>query len=120
MPVFGQRQLSGETKLRFSLEELNNLGSVLMIATIGQLFCTTACLTSASRMTYAFARDGGLPFSDALRRVNPASKSPSVAVWFAAITAGLFTILVPYVTIAAVCVTKAGSLVLPRFGTGAR
>ena len=32
VPVFGQRQLSGETKLRFSLEELNNLGSVLMIA----------------------------------------------------------------------------------------
>ncbi|MEQ1949120.1 MAG: PIG-L family deacetylase [Bryobacteraceae bacterium] len=31
-PAFGQRQFSGETKLRFALDELNNLGSVLMIA----------------------------------------------------------------------------------------
>jgi amino acid transporter len=55
-------------------------------------------------MCYAFARDGGLPFSSALRHVNPASKSPSAAVWFASITAAMFTILVPYTTIAAVCV----------------
>ena len=33
-------------------------GPVLLIATIGQLFCTTACLTSASRMLFAFSRDG--------------------------------------------------------------
>ena len=81
------------------------LASVLLALIIAaQYLCGLAALTSASRMTYAFARDGGLPFSDALRRVNPASKSPSVAVWFAAIAAALFTILVPYVTIAAVCV----------------
>jgi amino acid transporter len=36
-------------------------GTVLMIATIGQLFCTTACLTSASRMLFAFSRDGAVP-----------------------------------------------------------
>ena len=77
---------------------------LLALIIAAQYLCGLAALTSASRMTYAFARDGGLPFSDALRRVNPASKSPSVAVWFAAIAAALFTILVPYVTIAAVCV----------------
>ena len=36
-------------------------GTVLLIATIGQLFCTTACLTSASRMLFAFSRDGAVP-----------------------------------------------------------
>ncbi len=36
-------------------------GTVLMIATLGQLFCTTACLTSASRMLFAFSRDGAVP-----------------------------------------------------------
>mgnify|MGYP007019759305 CR=1 FL=1 len=46
-----------------------------------------AALKSAACRTHAFTRDGGRPFSDALRRVNPASKSPSVAVWFAAISA---------------------------------
>jgi amino acid transporter len=69
-----------------------------------QYLCGLAALTSASRMTYAFARDGGLPMSNLLRRVNPLTKSPSVAVWTTAISAALFTILVPYTTIAAVCV----------------
>lgn len=78
--------------------------SLLSLIVVAQYLCGLAALTSASRMTYAFARDGGLPFSAALRRVNPNTKSPSVAVWFAAVAAALFTILVPYTTIAAVCV----------------
>jgi amino acid transporter len=77
---------------------------LLVLIVIAQYLCGLAALTSTSRMTFAFARDGGLPFSSALRRVNPGSKSPSVAVWFASIAAALFTILVPYATIAAVCV----------------
>lgn len=32
---------------------------VLIISTVGQLFCGAACLTSASRMCYAFSRDRG-------------------------------------------------------------
>ena len=35
--------------------------AVVLISTIGQLFCGLACLTSASRMCFAFARDRGLP-----------------------------------------------------------
>ncbi len=34
---------------------------VLIIATIGQLFCGMACLTSSSRMCYAFSRDRAVP-----------------------------------------------------------
>jgi amino acid transporter len=36
-------------------------GTVLLISTIGQLFCTMACLTSCSRMLFAFSRDGAVP-----------------------------------------------------------
>ena len=32
---------------------------VMIISTVGQLFCGAACLTSASRMCYAFSRDRG-------------------------------------------------------------
>ena len=34
---------------------------VILISCIGQLFCGMACVTSASRMTYAFARDRAIP-----------------------------------------------------------
>ena len=43
--------------------------------------CGLACLTSTSRMMYAFARDGGLPASNLLRRVHPTLKTPVAAVW---------------------------------------
>ena len=43
---------------------------VLIIATIGQLFCGAAGLTSASRTWYAFARDRGIPGSALFSRVN--------------------------------------------------
>jgi amino acid transporter len=34
---------------------------VVLIATIGQLFCGMACVTSCSRMMYAFSRDRAVP-----------------------------------------------------------
>jgi len=34
---------------------------VLIVATAGQLFCATACLTSCSRMLFGFSRDGAVP-----------------------------------------------------------
>ncbi len=79
-------------------------GTLLVGIVAAQYLCGLAALTSASRMTYAFARDGGLPCSNLLRTINAISKSPSVAVWTSAVSAALFTILVPYTTIAAVCV----------------
>jgi len=54
-------------------------GTVLLIATTGQLFCTTACLTSASRMLFAFSRDGAVPGAKLWARVNK-SKTPVYAV----------------------------------------
>jgi amino acid transporter len=44
--------------------------AVVLIATIGQLFCGLACLTSASRMAFAFSRDRGMPGHRHFSKVN--------------------------------------------------
>ncbi len=43
---------------------------VILIATVGQLFCGAAGLTSASRTWYAFSRDRGIPGWAIFSRVN--------------------------------------------------
>jgi amino acid transporter len=68
-----------------------------------QYLCGLATLTSASRMTYAFARDGGMPFFRLLRLVSPARRCPSVAIWTVAAVATSFAVAIPYETIAAIC-----------------
>jgi amino acid transporter len=68
-----------------------------------QYLCGLATLTSASRMLYAFARDGGLPCSGLLRRVSPTRRCPAVAIWTAAAVASAFAISISYETIAAIC-----------------
>ncbi len=64
---------------------------VLVISTIGQVFCGMACLTSASRMCYAFSRDGAIPFSGVWSRVNQ-RRIPFNAVIFMAVCAALITV----------------------------
>jgi hypothetical protein len=55
-------------------------------------------------MAYAFARDGGLPWSRALRWVCPKRRSPPFAIWTVAAASALFTVHTPvYATITAVC-----------------
>ncbi len=71
---------------------------------VAQYFCGLAALTSTSRMAYAFARDGGLPFSKYLSGVSAVSGTPNFAIWVSAIIALGFVLFVPYTTIAAVCV----------------
>lgn len=66
--------------------------------------CGLGAVTSASRMAFAFARDGGLPFSAALRKVDPRTQAPAAAVWAVAASAWLFTVWTPfYSTITSVC-----------------
>ena len=50
----------------------SNAGSIclLIFPLICLLFATTTIMTTSSRMTYAFARDGGLPFSRYFARVH--------------------------------------------------
>ena len=71
---------------------------------VAQYLCGLATVTSASRMVYAFARDGGLPFSPALRRVSPSWRTPVGAIWLVAGLAVAFTAYTPmYNALAAVC-----------------
>ena len=57
---------------------------------VAQILCGLATVTSASRMIYAFSRDGGLPFSKGLARVSPTHRTPNAAIWTGAALAWLF------------------------------
>ena len=57
---------------------------VLLICVVGQLFCGMACMTSASRMMYAFSRDGAMPGWRIWSRVNQ-RRVPFDAVMFMAV-----------------------------------
>jgi len=57
--------------------------------------CALAGLTSLSRMTYAFARDGGLPASNALKTVSPVYRTPVVAIWVGAALTIIGTLYAP-------------------------
>jgi amino acid transporter len=48
---------------------------------VANYICGLACITSTSRMTYAFARDGGLPLSHLLKTVSPKLRTPVPAIW---------------------------------------
>jgi amino acid transporter len=49
--------------------------------------CGLACVTSASRMMYAFARDGGLPASGFLSHISTSTRTPTYAIWVSSILA---------------------------------
>ena len=65
--------------------------AVILISTIGQLFCGMACVTSASRMTFAFSRDGAVPGHNLWRRLGK-NKTPTWAVAFVVMMAMIITI----------------------------
>jgi amino acid transporter len=65
--------------------------AILIIATVGQLFCGAAGLTSASRTWYAFSRDRGMPGWWLFRRLN-SDRVPIYAVLAVSVFAGLITI----------------------------
>ncbi len=66
-------------------------GTVLLIATAGQLFCTTACQTSASRMLFAFSRDRAVPGHQLWSAINK-NRVPANAVMVTAAIAALITL----------------------------
>jgi amino acid transporter len=68
---------------------------------VAQYLCGLATVTSASRMAYAFARDGGLPFSSTVRRVDSRLGAPGPAIWFVAIAAIGFTAFLSAVSVSA-------------------
>ena len=59
---------------------------LLTIAVVAQIFCNTASVTSASRMMYAFSRDGAVPGHKHWRKISR-QRVPVHAVWAIAILA---------------------------------
>ncbi|KAJ6151601.1 hypothetical protein N7470_007198 [Penicillium chermesinum] len=51
--------------------------AIIMVLTMA---CCTGITTTASRMTWSFARDEGLPFSRYIKRVHKSTKVPIIAV----------------------------------------
>ncbi|CAO3636929.1 unnamed protein product [Cunninghamella blakesleeana] len=67
---------------------------VFLIFVMLSIFFSGSALTlGSSRMVYAFARDGAMPFSKQLHSLNPKTKSPVFAVWFNVVVAGIVGIL---------------------------
>ncbi len=64
--------------------------AVILISTVGQLFCGMACVTSASRMTFAFSRDGAVPGHKLWRRLGK-NRTPTWAVLFVVLFALVVT-----------------------------
>ena len=63
---------------------------ILAISAIGQFFCTTACMTSTTRMLFAFSRDGAVPGHRYWRTLS-AKKVPVYSVILAAVVAAVLT-----------------------------
>lgn len=66
-------------------------GTVLLISTAGQFFCTTACQTSASRMLFAFSRDRAVPGHQLWSKVSE-KKVPANGVIVTAVVAAIITL----------------------------
>jgi amino acid transporter len=54
---------------------------LLFIAVLAQCFCTIASTTSASRMMFAFSRDGAVPGHKLWKRVSKTDRIPIYTVW---------------------------------------
>ncbi len=61
--------------------------AISVIASIAMWFCGLGAVTGVSRVIYAFARDGGMPFSEHLKKVDERNHVPVVAIWVTCITA---------------------------------
>lgn len=66
-------------------------GTVLLIATVGQFFCSMACMTSCSRMMFAFSRDGAVPGARLWAKLSK-SQVPANAVIATSVIAILITL----------------------------
>ncbi|MFY9915998.1 MAG: amino acid permease, partial [Nocardioidaceae bacterium] len=69
----------------------NWAGLILLISATGQFYCATSCMTSASRMTFAFSRDGAIPGSQLWSKLS-ASKVPANAVMLVGVISVIITL----------------------------
>jgi amino acid transporter len=76
--AFGDDALAGILKLRLGA----GMGTAMIGLICGAMWlCGLASMTSASRMVYAFSRDGGLPGHAFWARISPRFRTPANAIW---------------------------------------
>lgn len=75
-------------------------------AVLAMWFCGVTCITSISRVIYAFARDGGMPLSNLWRKVSEVHSTPGPAIWLSigasfvvAISSGAFSVITSMSTV---------------------
>src|SRR5436309_1616298 len=66
---------------------------LLLIAVLAQCFCTIASTTSASRMMFAFSRDGAVPGHRLWKQVSKRERVPVYTIW--AVCSLAFVLVVP-------------------------
>ncbi|WP_370219875.1 amino acid permease [Kitasatospora sp. GAS1066B] len=99
---------TGVPPAQIFLDAVGSTGAkLLMLIVIGaQLFCGAAEVAAASRMAFAFSRDGALPGSAWWRKVSPTTATPVAAVWLSVSVALVLTLPVLYSPAAYAAVTS--------------
>ena len=76
------------------------------LAVLAMWFCGVTCITSNSRVIYAFARDGGMPLSKVWKRVTVEHAIPANAIWLSiglafliAVSSGAFSVVTSMSTV---------------------
>jgi amino acid transporter len=86
----------GQPMAQIFLNSFGQNGTLIMWSFIilTQYMMGSSMMLAASRQTFAFARDGALPFSGWLYRMNRSTKTPVNTVWFCAVGSILLGALV--------------------------
>lgn len=107
IPNMDQAAAQGENSFHWIVDQVLPAGLWQLLAigiVVAQFFCGLATVTSASRMAYAFARDGGLPLSRHVRSVSPRFRTPVVAIWTVSLLSVAFVLHTgTYSTITGAC-----------------
>ncbi len=93
---YSTESLSAVPPAQIFVDAIGQKGAELLLLIVvgAQLFCGMSSVTANSRMIYAFSRDGALPFSDFWHRVNHRTRTPTNAIWLAAV--GALILGLPY------------------------
>ncbi|KAI9657763.1 MAG: hypothetical protein M1821_002939 [Bathelium mastoideum] len=73
---------------------LRLVNAVLALTIIAGFFMGQGCMIAASRVTFAYARDGCFPFSKYWSRVNKHTQTPVNAVWYNNVIGNLMLLLI--------------------------
>jgi amino acid permease (GABA permease) len=96
---------------------INAIGRVgaellLIIAFVAQAFCGMASVTANSRMIYAFSRDGAVPGHRLWHKINPRTRTPTNAIWFAVVFAFILAVPAKWSSVAYAAVTSVATIAL--------